>query len=136
LIRRFKHALSLDRRRVLSAALLLCSSYFAHGQARYIFGVVETEDGRRLAGVSVRVTNVGDRPTSNSGEFRIPLPPEFDPGTEIEFYIAGWTIKSPYQARDWLPKVPTTPMHIIVARAAVSRRQVSAPAKPTRGDQP
>jgi len=80
--------------------------------------VVETEDGRRLAGVAVRVTNVGGRPTSDSGEFTIPLPPQFEPGSEVEFYVAGWIIKNPYQGKEFVPKNTTATIHIIVVRNA------------------
>jgi hypothetical protein len=107
----------------------------AHGQAHFITGVVETEDGRRLAGVSVRVTNAGDRPTLDSGEFQIPLPSEFGPGAQIEFYIKGWVIKSPYQGREFVPREPTATIHIIVVRASSPRRPVSLPATANPRDQ-
>lgn len=81
-----------------------------------VAGVLETEDGTRLPKVDVRVTNVGGGPTLDSGEFTIILNGDYEPGSEIEFKVAGWDIKSPFQGRIWLPKSKTATIHIIVTK--------------------
>jgi hypothetical protein len=68
--------------------------------------------------VDIRVTNVGGGPTSDSGEFTIALPPQLEPGSEIEFYVAGWTIKNPYHGKEFVPRSPIATIHIVVVRKA------------------
>jgi hypothetical protein len=97
-------------------SLVISFTSAAGPRTRVVTGVVETSDGTRLSGVDVRVTNVGGRPTSDSGEFTIPLPEQFEPGSEIEFYVAGWKIINLYDGKTWVPKSETATIHIIVVR--------------------
>ncbi len=99
-------------------AFLISFASAAGPRARSIAGVVETSDGTRLPGVDVRVTNVGGQPTSDSGEFTISLPEQYEPGSEIEFYVAGWKITNLYEGKTWVPKGETVTIHIIVSRAS------------------
>jgi hypothetical protein len=110
--------MSFSRHLLTLATCSLVMSFVSAGgsRARVVVGVVETSDGTRLPGVDVRVTNVGGRPTSESGEFTIPLPEQFEPGSEIEFYIAGWKIINLYDGKTWLPKSEAATIHIIVVR--------------------
>ncbi len=80
----------------------------------FISGVVQTEDGTRLAGVSVRVTHVAGRPTSDVGEFKIPLTSQYQPGSEVLFDVPGWIIKNPIQGREFVPLSPTACVIIVV----------------------
>ena len=96
--------------------LLISFASAAGARTRTISGVVETSDGTRLPGVDIRVTNVGGKPTSDSGEFTISLTDQLEPGSEIEFYVAGWTINSPYEGKIWIPKDETVTIHIVVSR--------------------
>lgn len=97
--------------------LLLCRSTDAQLHARHIRGIVETSDGTRLAGVDVRVTGVEGHPTSDTGEFEFELPSQYEPGVEIEFYIAGWKIVNLDEGRTYVPKYDTAVIHIKVSRA-------------------
>ena len=101
---------------VALCTLLIQSSGRAGPKTRTISGVVETSDGTRLPKVDIRITNVGSRPTSDAGEFTIPLPEQFEPGTEVEFYVAGWVINSPVGGKTWVPKSETATIHIVVIR--------------------
>jgi len=101
-------------------ALLVCPIGVAQQQVqqrlRSIKGVVETTDGTRLPGVDVRVTNVGGGPTTGAGEFNITLPREIEPGSEIEFYVAGWKIANLDDGKIFLPKSEMAVIHIKVSR--------------------
>jgi hypothetical protein len=80
--------------------------------------MVQTESGRPLGGISVRVTLVGDCPTRDSGEFRITLPQQLQPGSQIELHVKGWKIKSPYGGLEFVPRDEMAVIHIVVADTA------------------
>jgi hypothetical protein len=95
--------------------LFVCHSISGQVSPRCVRGIVETSDGTRLTGVNVRITGVGDRPTSDSGEFVITLPSQYEPGIEVEFYVAGWRIINLDEGKIYLPKYDTAVIHIKVS---------------------
>jgi len=86
---------------------------------RDIKGVVETMDGKPVARVEVRVTNVGGTLSSDSGEFTIPLPSQLEPGDPILFRVKDWVVIDPFvgaSGRTYVPRSSVEPMKIVVAR--------------------
>jgi len=84
-----------------------------------IKGVVERTDGRPVAHVGVRVTNVGGTLSSDSGEFTIPLPSQLEPGDPILFRVKDWVVVDPFvgaSGRTYIPRSNVEPMKIVVAR--------------------
>jgi len=105
-------------------ALLVPYASSAETRLRILRVVVQTAEGIRLADVDVRVVGVGGKPTSETGEFVFTLPGEFEPGSEIEFFVAGWNITNLDSGKTYVPKSETAVIHIKVSRLPSSQRDV------------
>src|SRR5271157_3255208 len=111
-----------SRRKHLAGALCILLppvSVQSAPQARSISGVVETKDGKPVARVEVRVTNAGGTVSSDSGEFAIPLPSQFEPGDPIIFRVRNWVVIDPFvgtSGKTYIPKSSAESVKIVVAR--------------------
>lgn len=100
-------------------ALLAFVPSIATPSTRYIKGDVETTNGKPVPHVQVRVTNVGETISSDSGEFTIPLPSQFEPGDPIILRVKDWVVVDPFvgaSGKTYIPKSSVEPIKIVVAR--------------------
>lgn len=101
------------------SALLVFVPAAALPSTQSIKGVVETADGKPVPHVEVRITNAGGTISSDSGEFAIALPSQYEPGDPIIVRVNDWIVFDPFVGtggKTYIPKSTVEPMIIRVAR--------------------
>jgi hypothetical protein len=82
-------------------------------------GYVRLRDGKRLAHVSVRIGNVGTTVSTDSGEFAIPLPDDFQPGDPILISVDNYIVMQPFvgsRGKLFLPKSAKEQIEVVVSK--------------------
>jgi hypothetical protein len=81
------------RARVLFGLALVS---IAHSQqTRFLSGIVTSND-EPVSGVVVSIDNSGDDKTTGTGEFKVPLAPNFRVGLPITIRVKDWVVIDPY----------------------------------------
>jgi hypothetical protein len=84
-----------------------------------ISGYVELPDGQRVTHTEVRVDGGSGTVTTDSGEFRMLLPDNFQPGIPVLLHVKGWVVIDPFigrRGRTYVPKDDHEEIAVIVVR--------------------
>lgn len=87
---------------------------------RILSGTVESAEGKHLGHVTVRIANVGEDVTSDSGQFSIRLPAGLGDGFPVVFSVDGWVVMDPYsgaRGRMNIPQDKRAPIQIVVSKS-------------------
>jgi tetratricopeptide (TPR) repeat protein len=100
--------------------LLALSLSFQASFASTIHGHLQSTSGKRISHAVVHIANLGDSVTTDSGEFKVDLPPSYKPGDAVILSVAGWVVLQPYvgsRGRTYLPNAASEEIEVIVAKS-------------------